>query len=101
MKIKKLPLHIGQATVEYALLVAIAVAALMAMAVYFKRGVQGRLRTSYDEIGQHYNPRTTTTIGLSTTDTVFDSRSVSGGGLTVTRVLNRQEKIAGESVSRE
>lgn len=36
------------------------VAALLAMQVYFKRGIQGRLRQTADALGQQYAPKKTT-----------------------------------------
>ncbi len=49
---------------EYAALVICLVAALLAMQVYLKRGMQGRLRQLGDELGQQYAPRNTS--GIST-----------------------------------
>lgn len=40
------------------------VSALLAMQVYIKRGMQGRLRQAADELGQQYAPKNTT--GTST-----------------------------------
>lgn len=50
----------GQSTLEYAVIIAVIVAALLAMQVYVKRGIQGRLRTAADEVGQQYDPGNTT-----------------------------------------
>jgi len=44
----------GQSTLEYTLIIAAVVAALVAMAGYVKRGVQGRVRTSSDQIGDQF-----------------------------------------------
>ncbi len=45
----------GQSTLEYALLIAVVVGALLAMQPYLKRGVQGNLRDSSDQIGTQYS----------------------------------------------
>lgn len=45
----------GQSTLEYALIIAVVVAGLLAMQIYMKRGVQGKLRESIDEIGEQYS----------------------------------------------
>lgn len=50
----------GQSTVEYALLVGIIVAAALAMQVYVKRGTMGKMRDAADQIGEQYDPYTTT-----------------------------------------
>jgi len=41
---------LGQSTMEYALLIAVVAAALIAMQVYVKRGIQGRIRDLADQI---------------------------------------------------
>ncbi len=50
----------GQSALEYAVIIACVVAALVAMQIYIKRGVQGRLRQAADEVGQAYEPKNTT-----------------------------------------
>lgn len=49
----------GQSVIEYAVLIAIVVAALVAMRIYMTRGVEGYLRGSVDE-EQQYIPGSTT-----------------------------------------
>jgi len=50
----------GQSTLEYAVVIAVVVAAILAMQIYMKRGVQGKLRTATDDIGEQYRPSHTT-----------------------------------------
>lgn len=45
----------GQSTLEYAMVIAVIVAALVAMQIYMKRSVQGKLRSATDDIGQQYS----------------------------------------------
>ena len=45
-----------QSTLEYAMVVACVVAALLSMQFYLKRGMQGRLRAAGDEICEQYAP---------------------------------------------
>ncbi len=45
----------GQSTMEYAILIAVVVGALVAMQIYIKRGIQGKLRSSADSIGEQYS----------------------------------------------
>jgi Flp pilus assembly pilin Flp len=50
-------MRIGQSATEYAVLLAVVAAAIIAMQVYFKRGIQGRLRDLADQITtEHYEP---------------------------------------------
>lgn len=56
---KKLSLFksVGQSTTEYAVLLAVVAAALVAMQVYIRRGIQGRIRDLSDQIAplnSHY-----------------------------------------------
>jgi uncharacterized protein (UPF0333 family) len=50
----------GQSTLEYAVLIAVVVGALLAMQIYMKRGIQGKLRQSADQIGEQYSAGHTT-----------------------------------------
>lgn len=57
----------GQSTLEYAILILIVIVALLAMQTYLKRGVQGRMRESSDNIGEAYSPAYTTSSFTLTT----------------------------------
>lgn len=46
----------GQSTLEYAVIIACVVAALLSMQIYIKRAMQGRLRKISDDIGEQYAP---------------------------------------------
>ncbi|MDP3723321.1 MAG: hypothetical protein Q8R91_07485 [Candidatus Omnitrophota bacterium] len=59
----------GQSTLEYAVIIAVAAAALVAMQFYMKRGVQGKLRDATDQIGQQYR------AGKTTSEYTFDTHS--------------------------
>jgi hypothetical protein len=49
----------GQSTVEYAILIIIIIGALLTIQVYIKRGVQGRLKSASDDIGEQFSPGNT------------------------------------------
>lgn len=51
----------GQNTLEYALVISVIIAALLAINTYIKRGVQGRLKESSDQIGSQFDPEDFTT----------------------------------------
>lgn len=57
----------GQSTLEYAVLIVVIIAALITMQVYLKRGIQGRVRESADQIGEAYSPGATITNRITTT----------------------------------
>ncbi len=60
-------LNKGQSTLEYAVLIIIIVAALLSIQMYIKRGVQGRLKTSTDDIGDQFSPDNTNAVKMTAT----------------------------------
>jgi len=75
----------AQSTLEYALIIAAVIGALLAINAYMKRGVQGRLRESSDQIGKQFDASnftsTRTTVGGGTTVTT-ETRDTSTGSTT-------------------
>ena len=57
----------GQSTLEYAVLIVIIIAALLAMNQYIKRGLQGRLKSATDDIGDQFSPGNTNVTKTITT----------------------------------
>lgn len=55
----------GQSTVEYALIVAVAAAALIGISVYMQRGLHGKLKESADQMGRQFDPNAFTTAWQS------------------------------------
>ena len=58
----------AQSSLEFCILIVIIIGALIAMQVYIKRAIQGRLRLAADDIGEQYSPgntysESTTNIG--------------------------------------
>ncbi len=49
----------GQSTLEYALIIAVVVGGLLAMQIYMKRGMEGRMRKSADDIGKQFDAQST------------------------------------------
>ncbi len=104
----------GQSALEYSVLLAIIVAAIVVMQIYIKRGVQGRLREATDDIGEQYDPghqtyerfsdstsyvkEATTTDGVTSQAIVQDMAGTPDGeqktlrwGKTETKALNETE----------
>jgi len=44
----------AQHTIEYALLIAVVAGALLTMQAFIKRGIQGRAKDSFDQLGEEY-----------------------------------------------
>ncbi|MFA5311068.1 MAG: hypothetical protein WC355_02010 [Candidatus Omnitrophota bacterium] len=89
----------GQSTLEYVILIGFVVAALIAMGVYMKRGMQGRLRESTDQIGEQYSAGNTEAEYTVTTGLTQTESMVSGGGTTTEIERNVQRKSGYEKVS--
>ncbi len=51
----------GQSTLEYAIIITVVIAGLVAMQHFMRRGVEGKLRESTDRIGEQYVAGKTTT----------------------------------------
>ncbi|MFA5351448.1 MAG: hypothetical protein WC357_09015 [Candidatus Omnitrophota bacterium] len=89
----------GQSTLEYVILLGFVVAALIAMGVYMKRGFQGKLRESTDQIGEQYSAGNTTSEYTTTTD-MQQNEVVSPGGVSTTTISkNQQIRTGSETVS--
>ena len=52
---KRLKCRSGQSTLEYAILIAVIVAALIGIQTYIGRAMKGKLRDSADNIGEQYS----------------------------------------------
>lgn len=87
----------GQSTLEYALIIAVVVGALLAMNVYMKRGVQGKLRESVDSVGEQYSAGnviskyTTTQTGSLVTQEDFGNAAAGGKGASQYKVTTPAE----------
>jgi len=77
----------AQSTLEYAVVVACVVAALLGMQFYVRRGIQGKLRQAADETGEQYTPlNVSSNITTQTTSTTTVTQSLvplSNGGVPV------------------
>jgi uncharacterized protein (UPF0333 family) len=90
----------GQSTLEYVILLGFIVAALIAMGIYMKRGISGRLRTSTDQVGAQYSAKNTTGLYTVVTSTQ-QTENMAGGGKTTTSIpVNLQRKTGSETIEK-
>ncbi len=89
----------GQTTLEVVILIGFVVAALIAMGVYMKRGIQGRLRDSTDQIGEQYSAGQTTGTYVTNTGMTQVENMTAGGGVTTTISRNTQTKTGSETIT--
>ena len=74
----------GQSALEYALVIGVAIIALLAVNMYMKKGVQGRLKESTDQIGRQWDGGNflTSWQTRSTGNTVTTEIRTAGGNIT-------------------
>jgi len=81
----------GQSTLEYAVLIVIIIAALLAMNQYIKRGLQGRLKSATDDIGDQFSPGNTNYSKTTTTGASEAQQfGINGIGVQSTVLLNAE-----------
>ena len=88
----------AQSTLEYAIIVAVVVGALLAMQIYVKRGVQGRLRSSTDNIGDQYSAGNITAKYTTTAEQSVTKETV--GYTTVGKGVTRSEVTTAGTTTR-
>jgi len=89
----------GQTTLEVVMLIGFVVAALIAMGVYMKRGIQGRLRDSTDQVGEQYSAGHTTSEYVTKTEMTQTENMTAGGAVETVINRNRQTKIGSETIA--
>ena len=68
----------GQSTVEYAILIIIIIGALLAMQVWLKRSISGRLKSAGDDIGDQFSPGNTNVVKRTVVNSYTEESFVSG-----------------------
>ena len=81
----------GQSALEYAVLLAVIVAALVAMQVYVKRAASGRLKESADDLGSQYDARHTD-VDETTMTTAEVHEATGTDGTTVQETIDQRTK---------
>ena len=89
----------GQSTLEYVILLGFVVAALIAMGIYMKRGMQGRLRESTDQVGKQYSASHFESDYNTDTNMVQAESRVHSGQITTDITTNEQKKTGSETVA--
>ena len=78
----------GQSTLEYAILIIIIIGALLSIQIYIKRGVQGRLKSATDDIGDQFSPGNTNVVKTMTTSS--QSADTFIGGVTRSQLIEAE-----------
>ena len=91
----------GQSTFELTLTIVVVIAAVIAMSIFMKRSVMGKLRETGDQVGGQFSPRDTTN---DYTRTFKGSRKEGLGadGVTSTTSIDEtQNRTGDENVNKE
>ncbi len=83
----------AQSTLEYAILIIIIIGALLAVQTYIKRGIQGKLKSSSDDIGDQFSPDNTKVSKVTSThsNTVEDF-GITGQGVSKTAIKSGEKE---------
>lgn len=90
----------AQTTLEYAILIGVIVAGLIAMQVYLKRGWQGKLRDSADNMGEQFSPKHTS-YNYTINSTSNSTETLANGTSTTNIRSQMTDKTGTESVETE
>jgi|GEM_PF-895351 len=97
----------GQVFIEYTVLIVCIIMALIAMQAYLKRGIQGKLRDSADQIGSQYEPGNTesdftitskSSISTVSTLTIDKDKDTTNAETIVTTNYDEQTRKGSETV---
>ncbi|MBF0511594.1 MAG: hypothetical protein HQL13_04605 [Candidatus Omnitrophica bacterium] len=78
----------GQSTLEYAILIVVIIGALLAIQTYIKRGIQGRLKSSADDIGDQYSEGNTNSVKI--TKKVSNTQETFNAGVSSTNIIGQE-----------
>ena len=68
----------SQSLLEYSILFAVILSAILIMQFYVKRGYQGRLKKEADTVGQQYSPGHTTSVIATINKSTSVTKSIDG-----------------------
>ena len=89
----------GQSTFELTLTIVVVVAAVIAMSIFMKRSVMGKLRETGDQVGGQFTPLSTTNDYTRTFVGSRDEKLGFGGQADVTGIDETQDRKGQENVN--
>ncbi|MDE2221698.1 MAG: hypothetical protein KGK03_01365 [Candidatus Omnitrophica bacterium] len=75
----------GQSFLEYSVMIVVVVGALLTLQVYIKRGVQGRLKSAADDIGDQYSDGNSNVLKVTVRNS--DTQQIFNAGNSSTTML--------------
>lgn len=94
----------GQSILEYVVVIAVIIAAVIAMGIYMKRGTMGKLRESSDDIGAQFQPfmtagNATTSFSGNITRNISGNATLGSESTTTTYGNYTQTRNSNEAVT--
>ena len=81
----------GQSTLEAVILIIIVIGALLSIQVYIKRGLQGRLKSAADDIGDQYSDSNTNV--LKTVTVKSNTQETNLAGKVISKMLTKETTV--------
>jgi len=88
----------AQSVLEYAVIIAVITAGLIAMQLYLKRGLQGGLRNQSESLGEQYRPGQTTSV--QNKETIVNTTESSALGLSSSNTEEITKQATEQKVQR-
>ncbi len=90
----------AQSTLEYAVLIIVIIGALLSIQVYIKRGVQGRLKSATDDIGDQFSPGNTNQVKTTRTESATTDTfgGTLGQGVSKSKLDTDERTISNDSM---
>ena len=89
----------AQSTIEYVILIIVIIGALLSIQVYIKRGIQGRLKSATDDIGDQFSVGNTNVVKTMATKSSTNETFGAGGviGVSLSTLLNQESTTTNET----
>ena len=89
----------GQSTFELTLTIVVVIAAVIAMSIYMKRSVMGKMRETGDQVGGQFSPLQTTNNYTRTFTGTQDENSQFTGAASTNNINQSQNRTGTENVN--
>ena len=89
----------GQSTFELTLTIVVVIAAVIAMSIYMKRSVMGKMREAGDQVGGQFSPLQTTNSYTRTFNGNQDENLSFNGTSSTNNVSQSQDRTGSENVN--
>ena len=89
----------GQGTLEYGILIAVVIAALLLMATFVRRGYQGRLRQAGEQMGDQFDPFATSANQVTVSVSYQDETTTGGRTYQESKALSQVQSVIPQDIT--